>query len=190
MITKATLKIRCWPRCCSSLTSQDGLEQSLGGSLLAFSSRSLPSSLEGGRSPIKFFSWWSKIRCIHGSPMSTKKFLLLTLKMHVEVTQVQLKLTWKMEIVISRFLFSGILSLCPSVGHPVGDDLERCKSLFSNRWLQHQINIKYISGHFEKLRPLDWSSLLALGSCLGGDPCNNSLFFIAHCDGSKVWKLI
>ena len=56
MITMATLKPRCWPRCCSSLTSQDGLEQSLGGSLLAFSSRSLPSSLEGGRSPIKFFS--------------------------------------------------------------------------------------------------------------------------------------
>ena len=36
MITMTTLKPRCWPRCCSSLTSQDGLEQSLVGSSLAF----------------------------------------------------------------------------------------------------------------------------------------------------------
>ena len=56
MITMTTLKLRCWPRCCSSLTSQDGLEQSLAGSSLAFWSRSLLSSLEGGKSPIKVFS--------------------------------------------------------------------------------------------------------------------------------------
>ena len=36
MITMATLKPRCWPRCCSSLTSQGGPEQSLVGSSLAF----------------------------------------------------------------------------------------------------------------------------------------------------------
>ena len=79
--------------------------------------------------------------------MSTKKFLLLTLKMHVEVTQVHLELTSKMKIVISRFYFTGILSLCPSADHPVGDDLERCKSLFF--LATNDFNTKSISNIFQ-----------------------------------------
>ena len=72
--------------------------------------------------------------------MSTKKFLLLTLKMHVEVTQVQLEPTSKMKIDFNPQAF------CHSAPQLVTQLVmiwSGVSLFFSNQWLQHQINIKY-----------------------------------------------